>query len=82
MPQVGELLQSAEELLHGQLMDETKGRTNFLARVAGNAMAIVRRESGSWKWPLFMFTYMGALAYVASLTVYQVGSAFGWGLGV
>jgi ferrous iron transport protein B len=36
--------------------------------------AIARRETGGWRWPLFQFGYMTALAYVASLTVYQVVS--------
>jgi aminoglycoside phosphotransferase (APT) family kinase protein len=44
IPQAGELLRGVEELLHGPLMEETKGRTNFMARVAGNALAMVRRE--------------------------------------
>ena len=42
-------------------------------------IAVVRRESGSWKWPAFLFGYMSALAYTASLLVYQVGSWLGWG---
>ena len=46
-----------------------------------STIAVVRRESGSWKWPLFMFTYMTVLAYVASLAVYQVGTRLGWGTG-
>ena len=44
-----------------------------------STLVVVRKESGSWGWPVFMFGYMSVLAYVASLTVYQVGSAFGWG---
>jgi ferrous iron transport protein B len=44
-----------------------------------STIAVVRRESGSWKWPLLMFGYMTALAYVAALLVFQVGSAMGWG---
>ena len=36
--------------------------------------AIARRETGGWRWPLFQFGYMTALAYAASLTVYQVVS--------
>ena len=44
-----------------------------------STIAVVRRESGSWKWPAIMFTYMSVLAYVAALVVYQVGSALGWG---
>jgi ferrous iron transport protein B len=46
-----------------------------------STIAVVRRESGSWKWPLLMFTYMTTLAYLVSLAVYQLGSALGWGLG-
>lgn len=45
-----------------------------------STIVVVRKESGGWGWPLFMFGYMSVLAYVASLTVYQVGSAFGWGV--
>ena len=44
-----------------------------------STIAVVRRESGSWKWPALMFAYMSVLAYVASLGVYQIGSAMGWG---
>lgn len=44
-----------------------------------STIAVVRRESGSWKWPILMFSYMSVLAYVASLLVFQVGSAMGWG---
>jgi ferrous iron transport protein B len=46
-----------------------------------STLAVVRRESGSWKWPVFMFGYMTLLAYLASLLVYQVGRGLGWGLG-
>ena len=42
-------------------------------------IAVVRRESGSWRWALFMLGYMTALAYVASLAVYQVGRLLGIG---
>jgi ferrous iron transport protein B len=45
-----------------------------------STVAVVKRESGGWHWPLFMLAYMTLLAYGASLVVYQVGSAFGWGL--
>jgi len=45
-----------------------------------STIVIVRKEAGGWGWPLFMFGYMSVLAYVASLTVYQAGSALGWGV--
>ena len=46
-----------------------------------STIAVVRRESGTWRWPLFMLAYMTALAYGASLLVYQAGSRFGLGIG-
>ena len=45
-----------------------------------STIVVVRKESGTWGWPLFMFTYMSVLAYAASLTIYQTGLLFGWGL--
>jgi ferrous iron transport protein B len=45
-----------------------------------STVAVVKRESGGWRWPLFMVAYMTVLAYSASLLVYQVGRYFGWGL--
>jgi len=39
---------------------------------------VVRRESGSWKWPAFMFAYMTLLAYTASFLVYQGGKLLGF----
>ena len=45
-----------------------------LAMQCMSTFAIVRRETGGWRWPIFMLVYMNALAYVVSLIVYQVGS--------
>jgi ferrous iron transport protein B len=42
-----------------------------------STLAVVRRESGSWKWPLFMFGYQTLLAYVAALVVFQTGRLLG-----
>jgi ferrous iron transport protein B len=36
-----------------------------------STLAVCRRETNSWRWPLFMFAYMTALAYVAALITYQ-----------
>ncbi|MDP9173128.1 MAG: ferrous iron transport protein B [Planctomycetota bacterium] len=38
-----------------------------------STVAITRRETGGWRWPIFMILYMNVLAYVASLVVYQAG---------
>jgi len=37
-----------------------------------STLAIVRRETNSWKWPVVQFTYMTAVAYTASFAVNQV----------
>ncbi len=37
-----------------------------------STLAVVRRETGSWKWPAIQFTYMGLLAYVSSFAVYHL----------
>ena len=44
LPTADELLRSVREFLHEDVMAETRGRTNFLARVAGNSLEVVRRE--------------------------------------
>lgn len=40
-------------------------------------LAVMRRETNSWRWPAFAFTYMTVLAYVAALVTYQVGTWLG-----
>jgi ferrous iron transport protein B len=32
-----------------------------------STIAVVRRETGGWRWPVLQFTYMSALAYVGAL---------------
>ena len=44
MPRADELLKSVTDFLREQVMSETTGRTQFLARVAGNSLDIVQRE--------------------------------------
>ena len=44
-----------------------------LAMQCMSTVAIVRRETGGWGWPIFMIVYMNGLAYVASLAVFQFG---------
>jgi ferrous iron transport protein B len=40
-------------------------------------LAVMRRETNSWRWPIFAFVYMTALAYVGALIAYQAGTALG-----
>lgn len=37
-----------------------------------STLAIVRRETNSWKWPLYQLVFMSALAYVVALGAYQI----------
>ncbi|HTJ83891.1 MAG TPA: ferrous iron transport protein B [Polyangiaceae bacterium] len=42
-----------------------------------STIAVIRRESGSWKWPAFLFAYMTTLAYGVTFAVHQVGMLMG-----
>ncbi len=46
----------------------------ILACQCMGTVAVVKRETNSWKWPLVMVGYMTALAYITCLVFYQVGS--------
>lgn len=42
------------------------------------ALAVIRRETGSWKWMLFMFFYENAFAWIACFIFYNIGLALGF----
>jgi ferrous iron transport protein B len=42
-------------------------------------LAVIRRETNSWRWPAFAFGYMTALAYVGAMATYQLGTWLGNG---
>ncbi len=44
-----------------------------------STVAVVARETRSWRWALFMFAYMSVLAYVSALAMYQGGKLLGLG---
>jgi ferrous iron transport protein B len=44
-----------------------------------STVAVVRRETNSWKWPVFQWLYMGVLAWCLAFIVYQGGLALGLG---
>ena len=50
-----------------------------LAMQCMSTLAVVRRESGGLRWPIFLFTYMTILAWVVSFLVYQGGKLLGFG---
>ncbi len=81
------------EALRDRIRDETKpdGTRRYtplmglslmiffaLACQCMSTLAVVRRETRSYRWPLFLFTYMTALAYLCSLVVFQVGRVLGY----
>jgi ferrous iron transport protein B len=42
-----------------------------------STLVVMRRETNSWRWPVFTFVYMTALAYVGALIVYQTATWLG-----
>jgi ferrous iron transport protein B len=44
-----------------------------------STIAVTRRETNGWKWPIFMVGYLFALAYVAAGATYWMATAFGLG---
>jgi len=44
-----------------------------------STVAVVRRETNSWKWPCLQWLYMGALAWGLAFLTYQGGRLLGWG---
>jgi ferrous iron transport protein B len=49
-----------------------------LAMQCMSTIAVVRRETNSWSWTLFMVFYMTALAYFAAFLTFQGGKMFGF----
>ncbi len=37
-------------------------------------LAVIRRETNSWRWPLFAWAYMTSIGYLGALLVYQLGT--------
>ncbi len=77
-------IQSVQEKMH-QAKNTQTGQPVFTFAVAFSLMmfyafamqcastvAVVYRETKSWKWPAIQFAYMTVLAYVVSFVVYQM----------
>jgi ferrous iron transport protein B len=39
-----------------------------------STLAVIRRETNTWRWPLFTFAYMTVLAYAVAFVVYQLAT--------
>ncbi len=83
-------LQSLEETLHeqerpdGTLVYTTLTGVTLMvfyvfAMQCVSTVVVVRRETNSWKWPLFQWLYMGVLAWGLAFITYQGGKLLGWG---
>ncbi len=79
-----------EEKMSEQLGDTLQGKWSLATALAFLAwfvfapqcistIAITRRETNGWKWPLFMVGYLFALAYAAAGITYWTAVAFGLG---
>jgi len=44
-----------------------------------STLAVVKRQTRSWMWPMFLFIYTGALAWLLSFAVFQGGVLLGLG---
>ena len=42
-----------------------------------STVAVVRRETNSWRWPVFQWIYMGLLAWVLAFVTWQGGRLLG-----
>ena len=49
------------------------------AMQCASTVAVVRRETNSWKWPLFQWAYMGVLAWGLAFITFHLGHWLGWG---
>jgi ferrous iron transport protein B len=91
---VGQDVDESDESLRQALRDEkgADGRHAYtplvgislmiffaLACQCMSTLAMVRRETGGLRWPLFLFTYMTTLAWIVSFLVYQGGKLLGFG---
>ncbi|MCC7264409.1 MAG: ferrous iron transport protein B [Candidatus Latescibacteria bacterium] len=43
-----------------------------------STLAIIQRETGTWRWAFVAFAYLTVLAYLGALAIYQFGTWMGW----
>ena len=44
-----------------------------LCRQCAATLAVIKRETNTWRWPMFTFAYMTTFAYLGTLATYQLG---------
>ncbi|MEE2989886.1 MAG: hypothetical protein VX715_04690, partial [Planctomycetota bacterium] len=47
-----------------------------LCAQCASTLVVMKRETNSWRWPLFTFVYMTGIAYLAAMLIYQLASRF------
>lgn len=50
----------------------------MIAMQCFSTLAVVKQESGSWRWTGFQLAYLSVLAWLASFATYQIGAALGF----
>ena len=51
----------------------------IFAPQCASTLAVIKRETGGWRWMIVTFLYMLALAYRAAFITYRIALALGWG---
>jgi ferrous iron transport protein B len=51
----------------------------IFAPQCASTLAVIKRETGSWKWMFVTFAYMLTLAYIGAFITYQIAVALGAG---
>jgi ferrous iron transport protein B len=51
----------------------------IFAPQCASTLAVIKRETGSWRWMAITFGYMLALAYIAAFATYHIAVALGAG---
>src|SRR4029078_1291537 len=75
---LGEQTRADGSLLYTPLIGVTLMIFYVFALQCASTVAIVRRETNSWRWPLFQWAYMGALAWFLAFLTYQGGRLLGF----
>jgi ferrous iron transport protein B len=42
-----------------------------------STLAVIRRETGGWRWPIIAWCYMSGLGYLGALACFKLGTLFG-----
>jgi ferrous iron transport protein B len=51
----------------------------IFAPQCASTLAVIKRETGGWRWMIVTFLYMLALAYIAAFITYRIALSLGWG---